>query len=112
LPERLSSGGGAVELARFRRLSQWAPKVGDFVIWTGWIRRWYGVVSTTRNSPSLSGISVPIVRIIRDGLPKLLFTMPEDEYDKNSIEIAASRILNSRGGEYCVLSNGVWYVDE
>lgn len=94
-------GNLSVPLANYKSITEWNPKVSDIVIWHGWIRRWYGVVSATHGDS---------VIIIRDGLPCLLFTMTPDQYKRNSIEISVHKIRNSGGGEFHTLQDGVWYI--
>ena len=101
---RLSAAQIGVDLAKYRSLAIWQPKVSDFIIYHGWIRaRWYGIVSSINDDE---------ITIIKDGLPKLLFTMPPNEFQQNSVKLSASRIRSSRGGEYHILQGEVWYVDE
>ena len=92
----------SAELAKFTGLNKWQPKIGDFIIYHGWFRGWYGVVH------SISGTKL---QIIKEGLPKLLFCLQLGEYQKNQAILDAGRIINSRGGEYCVLQNGVFFID-
>ena len=97
-------GHGRVEvgLAKYNTLSRWQPKLTDFIIWHGWLwGRWYGIVN---------GINGDNVRIIKDGLPYLLFTMNQQQHDKSTIEIHMGTIRNGRSGEYHILQDGTWYV--
>jgi hypothetical protein len=92
-----------VELAKYRDLASYAPKIGDFVIWHGWFNRWYGLVIDIHNDE---------LTIVKENLPKLLFCIPESSRNKFSIRISVTTIRVSRGGEYHVLQNGTWYVDD
>lgn len=100
---RLSANNVNIPLAKFSSITKWNPCVGDFILWHGlfW-RRWCGVVNAIYSDH---------VTIITDGLPKLLFTMPESDYNKNTISVLISSIRSSYGGEYHILQNGVWYFD-
>lgn len=100
---RLTNQPVPVELARFNDLGRYVPKVGDFVMWHGWLSRWYGLVSE---------ISGDELIIVKDGLPKLLFIMPESERIKNSVTISLTKIRTSRGGEFHVLQEGIWLIDD
>lgn len=100
---RLTSGTLSVELARYRNLQTWKPKVGDFIIWHGWWSRWYGIVN---------GVGSGGITIIKENLPKLLLTMPPEEYSKNTIQFQVDRIRRSRGGEFHVYQDSCWFVDE
>jgi hypothetical protein len=90
-----------VELARYRPLAAWKPTIGDFVIWHGWfLNRWYGVINSILDNE---------VTVITEGLPCLLFTLPESEREKHLVHIPLYKIKSSRGGEYHIEQNGVWY---
>jgi len=93
---------GSLELACWKDLIKYKPKVGDFIIWHGWMHRWYGVISEVNGD---------VIIVIKENLPKLLFTMPPSDYQKNSVQLSVTKIKFSRGGEYHLLQNGVWYVD-
>ena len=91
------------ELAKFKPLSKWVPKVGDFVIHHGWFfSKWYGVISS---------ISQSSVEMITDGLPVLLFTMVPEQQDKKKKIVSIAKIKMSRGGEFAVNQDNVWHVD-
>jgi hypothetical protein len=90
-----------VSLASYKSITEWNPKIADFIIWHGWIRHWYGVVNA---------ITDDLVTVIKDGLPCLLFTMDCDQYKNNSINISINKIRNSSGGEFHVLQDKVWFL--
>lgn len=95
---------GTVDLAHFRSFAKYRPKVGDFIIWHGWFRkRWYGVVSNINGDELL---------VIKENLPKLLFTLSPSEFKSNTIMVSLTNIQTSRGGEFCVIQDGIYYVDE
>jgi len=96
-------GSSSVALAQFASLRKWTPNIGDFVIWHGFFTRWYGVIGA---------IDGDVLHVIIEGLPKLLFTMLEAEYAKNTRKVSLSAMRSSMGGEYHVLQDGVWYIDE
>ena len=89
-------------LAKYNSIGRWSPQVGDFIIWHGWVRRWYGVITD---------IEGDTLYVIKDGLPKLLFTMPQMDHKKNTVIISAMKVRTSGGGEYHILQDGVWFVD-
>ncbi len=90
------------DLAQYRDLALYIPKIGDFVVWHGWVTRWYGIVSF---------ISSDELTIIKENLPKLLFTMPGMHFKNNSKRISLTEIRVSRGGEYSILQGGIWFID-
>jgi hypothetical protein len=93
------------DLAHFKYLTEWSPQIGDIVIWHGWFTHWYGVVSSITNST---------VGIIKSGLPILLLTMDQSDYDGNTMNVSISDIRRSTGGKYATIrsvgSNTVWYI--
>lgn len=94
----------SVELAKYANLNRYVPKIGDFVVWHGWMwGHWFGVVS------EISGGNIVI---IRSGLPKLLFTTPESDRSKLTTKISIDKIRRSHGGEYTILQEGVWFIDD
>jgi hypothetical protein len=91
-------------LAQSRPLGVWNPAVGDFIIWHGWLYgRWYGIINRIERDK---------LYVIKDNLPKLLLTMAESDYEKNTIFESASKIKASVAGTYHVLQNNVWYIDQ
>ena len=92
-----------MELAKFKPLPTWVPKVGDTIIYHGWLwGRWYGVVNE---------VGVGTIDVIKAGLPVLLFTMQPDEQDSHKASLNPSRVRSSRGGEYAVIQDGIWFID-
>jgi hypothetical protein len=94
-----------IELARFRDIRNYIPKIGDFVIWHGMLYgRWYGIINN---------ITEDEVIILKENLPKLLFSLSKSERDnKDNQKITSVNVIRtSRGGEYSILQDGVWLVD-
>lgn len=90
-------------LAQSRPLGVWNPAVGDFIIWHGWIYgHWYGIINRVERDK---------LYVIKESLPKLLVTMAESDYEKNTIFVSASKVKTSVAGTYHVLQNGIWYID-
>lgn len=91
------------EIARFRAISKWSPKIGDFVVHHGWFwNRWYGIISDVRPNE---------ISIITEGLPVLLFSLTSDQYDGKKKTVGIGVIRRSVGGAYAVLQDGVWFID-
>lgn len=96
-------GQANLDLARYDVLSRWTPAVSDFIVYHGlFFRHWYGIINSIDNKGRLS--------IIKEGLPKLLLTMSEEEYEGNTIIVSTSKIKGAMSGAYSVLQNGVWYI--
>jgi hypothetical protein len=92
-----------VEYARCKNIATYVPKISDFIIWHGFVKRWYGIIMD---------VTPTEVVVVTENLPKLLLTMPEDEKIKRSKHIPISKIRSSRGGEWHVLQDGVWHFDD
>lgn len=94
------------DLAHYGPIAEWSPRVGDNIVWHGWLTHWFGVVNGIEPDGTIS--------IIRAGLPILLVTMTQPKMDKNTIKIHMSVIKQSVGGKYCVIqshgNNLVWLV--
>lgn len=90
-------------------IGQYEPEIGDFFIWAGWFRTWYGVVSTI----SQDGL---VMEIIWEGLPILLFTMAEAEQQKASSRVRLEDVVGSKPGNISVMKHDaqhnatVWYI--
>jgi hypothetical protein len=94
-------------LATYRALSAWAPRYGDFVIWAGWFRVWFGLVNDF-------DIKNNKVSIIFEGTPRLLFTMTDSEMQKNVFVFDLANIHSNKRGSWYVQqhtdSNAIWYI--
>lgn len=90
-----------ISLAEYRSIKKYVPKTGDLIIWHGWFSHFYGIIN---------GHDDKSVRVVKAGLPFLLFTMSQDQMDESHEIIPLSKIKGSKGGEYAVHSGGIWYV--
>jgi len=90
----------SVTLAEYKPISTYKPRVGDFVVWHGWFTHFYGVIN---------GIDDNKIRVVKAGMPVLLFSMDPDEMDKNLEVLSLNKIRRSRGA-YAIQQNGIWYV--
>lgn len=87
-----------LSLALYKPIQSYNPRVGDFVIWHGWFTHYYGIVNYTHNNK---------VKIIKAGLPELLFNMDQSDMEKNSIIVDANKIKKSK--DYAILQSNIWY---
>lgn len=85
-----------IGIAQFDNLAKWKPQPGDFVIYNGWIRHWFGMVTET-----LPGE----VKIIHNVIPLNVFIMGPNAQEKNSKKIDLIDITNSRGGKYTIIQS-------
>lgn len=101
VPNRLINSQQGMPLAKFANIQHWQPRIGDFMIWHGWFRRWYGVVSA---------LDQDTLYVIKENLPVLLFTMPVIDYHKSTTKVSITKIVNSMRGEYHILQGDHWYI--
>jgi hypothetical protein len=96
-------------LAHYMSLADYKPSYGDYVIWSGWLSTWHGVVSNF--DPKTDELY-----IIFAGVPVLLFTMSDEEQEKETQKIKLLVIKNAPQGTYAIqqhdkLRNTVtWYI--
>lgn len=96
-------------LAQYFSIADYMPQIGDFVVWAGWIRTWYGVVSNVSDNGNM-------VSIIFDGLPYLLLTQTDDEQIKNTRIMDIRQIKASSHGKWSIQKHDkahnatIWFV--
>lgn len=96
-------------LAQYRRLSEYTPAYGDFVVWSGWFTTWHGVVSNYDQQTDE-------LYIIFANIPFLLFTMSSEEQERETKKIKLSKIKNASQGNWAIQQHDpirntiVWYV--
>lgn len=89
-----------ITLAAYKQISSYKPKIGDFLIWHGWFSHYYGIIN---------GIDNNSIRVVKSGMPMLLFSMDPEDMDQNTEIISIGKIKRSRGA-YAIQQNGIWYV--
>jgi hypothetical protein len=94
-----------VNLAYYKPIQEWDPKVGDVLIKHNFLTHWFGIVSQVEHG---------VIMVIAAGLPKLLLTMGSTAQDKSKVTLDVADIVNSRAGKYaaisCIQNNVVWHV--
>lgn len=94
-------------LAHYGPLVKYRPRVGDFIVWTGWLRTWYGLVSS---------IDGAVVSVVFETIPVLLFTLTPAEQQSNTRSLQLQKIIGARCGTFAVCQHdrqggvAVWYV--
>ena len=99
-----------LDLAHYRDLRNYKPKIGDIIIKHGWIRRtvWFGVISLVDKSNNMV--------IVRNGLPKLLLLMSPESMKQNTVNMSINELISSVPGSYSIIqcespnSVNMWYV--
>ena len=102
-------GGGLPPLAQYRPRSEYVPQYGDYIVWSRWFSCWHGIVKYYDNH-------VEDIHVIFAGVPFLLFTMTEQQQEKETVRIQLSKLRGSRNGEYAILRHdpkanaNIWYI--
>jgi len=91
-------------------IGQWEPHVGDIVMWHGWFKHWFGVVTGTAHVDGSTK-----VMMVKAGIPLLLARITPDHFLSEQFAIPLAKIQKGVAGEYAVAravkeSVMVWYV--
>jgi hypothetical protein len=96
-------------LIQYRDLANYVPAYGDFLVWSGWLSTWCGVVTNyNKETKDLS--------IIFNSVPFVLFTLSPSEQEKETKVIKLEAIKNAPKGKYAVQqrdyssSAAIWYI--
>jgi len=94
-------------LAHYRSLSEYSPQYGDFVIWSGWLTTWHGVVANNDGDD---------LYVIFSNIPYLLFTLEAHEQERETRKMKLSAIRGAAHGTFAVLQHdhtrntNIWYL--
>jgi hypothetical protein len=95
-----------VNLAHYKPISTWKPRVGDVLVWHGWIQHWFGIVSGINKDGTLT--------VVKGGLPLLLVTQSGAQIESSKSEIPLGEIHSSTGGSYAAIQvvqdTPIWFV--
>ncbi len=94
-------------LAHHRSRLDYVPKYGDYVVWSGWLSTWHGlVVDYNKKTDEVS--------IIFAGLPFLLVTMDESDQQRETRNIKLSELRQAPNGKYAIQTveeqTAIWYI--
>ncbi len=96
-------------LAQYMDIGKYSPNYGDFVVWTGWITTWCGVVANYDDETKE-------VSIIFSCLPYLLFNFTDGEMEKHTKKLPLSQLQASSRGTFAVHQHdytrniGLWFI--
>jgi len=96
-------------LAQYLDRKKYSPQYGDYVVWSGWITTWHGVV--TNFDPESNEIS-----IVFSGVPYLLFNFTDEEQESETKKVKLSKIRTSSNGTFAIQRqnqnppSAVWYI--
>ena len=108
-PESRVANQSMPPLAQYRPRAEYKPLYGDYFIWSKWFATWHGLVVDYDKQTDF-------VSILVAGVPYLLFTMSEAEFDKETIQIKLSEIKRARNGKYAIQHHDqtqnaiIWYI--
>ena len=110
LPEsRVNNQTAMPPLAQYRSRNEYKPNYGDYFVWSRWFSTWHGlIVNYDKTTDELY--------IIMAGLPFLLFTMPDSDYEKETVRIKLSDIKRAPNGKYAIQHHDqtqnavIWYI--
>lgn len=96
-------------LANYLSVAEYVPAIGDFIIWAGWFKTYYGIVAEV--SPDGKKMQV-----IWESLPYLLLLLTEDEQREETKEMLLREITDSPTGHISVMKHDakhnatIWYI--
>ena len=94
-------------LALYKPLSQYYPSHGDYVVWSGLITTWHGIVTNYNEANDE-------LYVVFSGIPFLLFTMSEEQLEKETKKLKLVKIKNAPNGKFAIQQQkdqkAIWYV--
>jgi len=95
-------------LALYQPLEQYRPVYGDYIVWSGLITTWHGVVT---NYDEDAGE----LHVVFSGIPFLLFTMLEKQLEKETRKLKLVDIKNAPNGKFAIQQQkqdqkAIWYI--
>jgi hypothetical protein len=82
-------------LAQYKSRKEYSPEYGDYVVWSGWITTWHGVVTNfDANAQELS--------LVWAGVPFLLFTMDEETQKRETKKLKLDDLRNAGNGKFAI----------
>ncbi len=99
----------AVPLAHYRDISDYIPRFGDYIVWSGWFVTWHGIVSDFDDK---TGELV----VIFSGNPFVLVTLTPEEQRQEVTRLPLTKLQGSSHGTFSVLQHdaernvNIWFV--
>ena len=85
---------GGVGITQFASLDLWEPQIGDFVIYNGLVKHWFGVVM---------GVGKGTVEVVKSVLQVDVFMMGPLKQKKHTKSFDLIDIRSSRGGKFAII---------
>lgn len=96
-------------LAQYKTRAEYTPCYGDYFVWSRWFSTWHGlVVDYDQTTGDLY--------VIMAGMPYLLFTMAEADFDRETVKLNLSEVKRARNGKYAIQHHdqnqnaNIWYI--
>jgi len=108
-PKKANGTVEAPPLARYLAMNKYTPEFGDFIIWAGWFKTWYGIVCNIDASGQA-------ITVIWEALPMLLLTLTDEEQRANSQSLMLGDIITAKPGKFAVMKHDaqhntpIWYI--
>ena len=109
LPESRTANQTMPVLAQYKPRVEYVPCYGDYVVWARWFSTWHGlVVNYDRDTDEL--------HVLMAGVPYLLFTMAETNFERETVRLKLSEIKQARNGKYAIQHHDqaqnaiIWYI--
>ncbi len=95
-------------LAQYKNRSVYIPQYGDYIIWSGWLSTWHGFVTNYDKKTDR-------IDVIFSGLPFLLLTMDEKDYERETYQIELQELRQAKNGKYAIQQQAedkstVWFI--
>lgn len=96
-------------LIQYKDLRDYQPNYGDFIVWTGFVTTWCGVV-TNYDKESRD------IYVIFNGVPFVLFTLSPEEQANETRSLKLEYIKNAPKGKFAIQqrdqtnSATVWFI--
>lgn len=96
-------------LAQYKPRAEYIPQYGDYIIWSGWITTWHGLIVDYDKDTNK-------IHALMAGVPYLLFTMAPTDFAKETVEINLDQIKRAPNGKFAIQHHDqtqnaiIWYV--
>lgn len=96
-------------LAHYKDISDYVPRFGDYIIWSGWFVTWHGIVS---DFDDRTGDLITIF----SGNPYVLLTLTPEEQKRETSRVHLSKVQGASHGTFAILQHdaernvNIWFI--